>query len=66
MGWLLGGIMLACLGILFIVDPSQFLVNNEIMARKVKSGSGHRWFFKILAAVFIFAGMLFILKYLIK
>lgn len=61
MAWITSGIVLTCLGIVFIVDPSQFLVNNEIIAKKVNSGSSLRRVFRIFGFMLLGSGIFCIL-----
>lgn len=66
MKWLIGGIVFFCIGIVFVIDPAQFLVNNEIISKKINSNSKYRSIFKFFGVLLLIIGVIAILFGLIK
>jgi len=56
-GFIIGGILLIFLGFVFIKNPTQFLVNNEVMSKKINSNAKLKMIFKIVGYWFVVLGV---------
>jgi hypothetical protein len=60
--FLVGGIALGSIGLVFIIEPAQFFMRNEVMVKLVNSKDAYRKIFKFIGYLLVLIGMLLIIK----
>jgi hypothetical protein len=60
--FLVGGIALGAIGLVFIIEPTQFFMRNEVMVKRINSKGKYRKTFEFIGYLLVLSGTLLIIK----